>query len=250
MRIALALCLLLCTAAKADSFQPIPADAQADQVLDALKMRGDTLKDFSGDVTLTTTDQTTADSTAQVGNVLFQQLGDGDGRIRVHFTQHVEGDKYTKEDHEFTLADGWLVDRDYLKKNEVRRQVVRPGQKINLLKLGEGPFPLPIGQSREEVRRQFDVSLIAPAKDDPAGTVHLLLKPNPLTDLARKYSQIDVYVDRQNGMPTQIVTLDNDAQRMQSTVISNLHMNSGLKDADFSLPQVDGWDQTVEPFRP
>jgi outer membrane lipoprotein-sorting protein len=142
------------------------------------------------------------------------------------------------------------VDRDYLKKNEVRRQVVKPGEKINLLKLGEGPFPLPIGQTKEEVHQQFDVSLVPTAKDDPPQTVHLLLKPKALTDLARKFTQIDVYVDRQNSMPVQIVTLDADGQRTQTTVIDHLRLNAGLSDADFALPKVEGWDQTEEPYQP
>jgi hypothetical protein len=47
--------------------------------------------------------------------------------------------------------------------------VLRPGEKVNLLKLGEGPFPLPIGQKRDDVKRQFDVTLAKPEKGvDPA----------------------------------------------------------------------------------
>ena len=29
--------------------------------------------------------------------------------------------------------------------------MLKPGEKLNLLKLGEGPFPLPIGQKKEDV---------------------------------------------------------------------------------------------------
>jgi outer membrane lipoprotein-sorting protein len=240
---------LACATLHAADFAPIPPDPSVDQVLDALKTRGDNLKGFTADVNLTESDQATGDSTGHLGSLVFQQLGKGDGRIRVTFKQRTEGDKVFDEDHQYTLADGWLVDRDAIKKNEVRRQVVKPGEKIDLLKLGEGPFPLPIGQDKEQVHAQFDVSLIAGAKDDPAQSVHLLLKPKPGTDLARKYAQVDVWVDRPTGMPVRIVTQDVSGERVQTTLLTNVKLDVQLNDTDFALPPVTGWDQTEEPYR-
>jgi outer membrane lipoprotein-sorting protein len=241
-------CLPGLTLAAQEVFTPIPAHATIDQVLDALKIRGDTLGSFTADVKLTEVDQATADSSANVGRVWFQKRPNGDSRIRVQFTQRIEGDKTFAEKHEYTLADGWLTECDYQKKTEVQRQVVKSGEKINLLKLGEGPFPLPIGQDKQDVHRDFDVSMIPAAEDDPAGTVHLTLKPKPKTDLATRFSQIDVWVDRQSGMPVQIVTLDSSGERTQTTQLSDIHLNATLSDLDFALPQTQGWDVTQEPY--
>jgi len=221
-----------------------------DQVLAALQTRGDTLHDLSADVALTVTDQTTATSDSESGTILLQQSGGGDGRVRIHFMQRTEGNKIFDEDHEFTLADGWLVDRDFKKKHEDRKQVVRPGDKVNLFQLGDGPFPLPIGQKPQVVRNGFDVSLVAAQKDDPPDSVHLLLKPKPQTDLASKFAQIDVWTDRQMGMPVRIVTVDSDGQRSRTADLTNIKLDAHLTDADFSLPNEPGWDQVVEPFRP
>ena len=41
---------------------------------------------------------------------------------------------------------------------DTNRFRARPGEKVNLLKLGEGPFPLPIGQPKEDVHREFIVT--------------------------------------------------------------------------------------------
>ena len=260
MRIALWIAVWMgCTAfARAESaltptgagdFAPIAADASADQVLDALKARGDTMRDFSCDVGVTEVDEATADSSSHGGKVLFQKLDNGDGRIRVSFNQSTQGTKIFKEQHEYTLAKGWLIDRDYDKKNEVRRQVVRPGEKLNLLKLGEGPFPLPVGQDRADVKKEFDVTKVDAAKDDPADTVHLQLKPKAGSDFSRKFTQIDVWVDRTVGMPVRIVTRDSSGDRTQTTDLTHIRLNQGLGDADFTLPKVDGWDVTEEPYR-
>lgn len=241
------LLLFLAGTARAQ-FHAIAPEATADGVLDAMQARGQEMRDFSAAVTVTAVDQATMDTSSQGGRVLFQKLPGDQGRLRVDFDQRTEGDRIIQEKRQYTLADGWLVERDYDKKTEIRRQVVRPGEKIDLLKLGEGPFPLPVGQKKEDVYKQFDVTLAAPDKTDPSGTAHLKLTPKPSTDLARRFTQIDVWVDRQLGMPLRIVTLDNAGQQSVTTDLTGIRLNGGLKDDDFALEKVAGWDTTEEPF--
>jgi outer membrane lipoprotein-sorting protein len=131
--------------------------------------------------------------------------------------------------------------------------VLRPGEKINLLKLGEGPFPLPIGQEKQDVNRLFDVSKPESAKDEgaaPPNTVRIRLKPKPGTQFAKKFSFIDVWVDRTSRMPVRIDTLDANEGIARSTELSNLRVNGGLTDDNFSLPKIDDqeWTRHDEPF--
>ena len=44
------------------------------------------------------------------------------------------------EKTEYLLDGQWLIDRNYRAKNEVKREVLKRGQKMDLFKLGEGPF--------------------------------------------------------------------------------------------------------------
>src|SRR6185295_13773023 len=96
--------------------------------------------------------------------------------------------------------------RNYKKTTQVTRTVLQPGEKMNLLKLGEGPFPLPIGQKKEDVYRLFDVKQIAPNPKDPPDSIHLQLKPKPGTAFARRFGMIDVWVDRKTHFPAKIRT--------------------------------------------
>src|SRR5207248_3656709 len=161
----------------------LDGSSDLDAILDALDARGKNLKDFSADVALHTADNRTGEDTAQIGSMNFQSKGSDDSRIKVSFDkkQMDDGGKKTtvKQRLDYVLEDGWLTDRDYQKKLEVRRQVLRPGQKMNLLKLGEGPFPLPIGQDKTEVKKQFDASKVETTKDDPKDTAHVKLIPKP-----------------------------------------------------------------------
>jgi outer membrane lipoprotein-sorting protein len=228
-------------------------DSDLDTTLDALNARGQNLKDFTADVALHTADNRTGEDTAQIGTVTFQNRNNGDSRIKVGFDKKESdnGDhKITqKQKLDYVLEDGWLTDRDYQKKLEVRRQVLKPGQKMNLLKLGEGPFPLPIGQDKDDVKKQFEASKIPAAADDPKDTVHIKLVPRPGSQFEKRFKQIDVFVDTKTNMPARIDTVEK-AGTTRSTELKNVKLNTGVKDEAFVLPPIanDGWNRREEPF--
>lgn len=222
-----------------------------DEILDALDARGRNLKAFVADVSLTEGDAALANEVTRTGRAAYQDLGDGQARLRVTFNDRDTGKRTFDEKIEYLLQGGWLTDRDYKKKIEVRRQVLRKGEKIDLLKLGEGPFPLPIGQKKESVHEQFGVEKVAVTKDDPAGTVHVRLTPKAGGQFARKFDEIDVWVDAKTHMPARIDTVQGESVR--TTVLKNFTVNPEppLKDADFALPRIDQgeWDLHEEPFK-
>jgi outer membrane lipoprotein-sorting protein len=246
-----------CSAKDAAPAAPAPAPAaapagemSADAALDALDQRGQGLKSFDADVKLTETDESTQLSSTRTGHVWFQKKPADDARLRVLLDKKEDKTKIIDEKIEYLLDGGWLDDRDYNKRIEVRRQILKPGEKVNLLKLGEGPFPLPIGQKKEDVKKLFDVTKVKPDKEDPAGTVHLELKPIKGTQFARKFSAIDVWVDTKTGMPRRIDTLDLKQTTTRSTELTDVRINPDLTDADFNLEkiQAQNWNVHEEPF--
>jgi len=223
-----------------------------DAILDQLDARGKGLQSFTADVALAESDTTTGDTSTRSGKVAYQLKPNGDGRIRVTFdTRDAGGGRAVKETLVYMLDDGRLVDRNYRKKSQTTRQVLRPGEKINLLKLGEGPFPLPIGQPKEEVHKLFDVKKVEPAKDDPPGTAHLQLLPKPDTRFARQFTSIDVWVDSESHMPRRIDTMDAAQTTLRTTELNNVHVNPKVSDADFKLEPIDpkSWNIVEEEFR-
>jgi outer membrane lipoprotein-sorting protein len=236
----------------ATSRPSLTADSTIDQILDALDSRGQGLSDFTATVKLTHINGATGDAASLAGTVYFQRKDDGDTRIRVNFLKKIEDDKIFDEHHEYILDAGWLIERDYKAKKEMKHQVRKPGEKLDLMKLGEGPFPLPIGQKKEDVKAQFDVKKIDPARDDPPGTVHLQLAPRPDTQLARKFRLIDVWVDTANSMSARIQTTDNgnpDAPDVKVTDLTDVKVNTGLGDKDFAQDDLPGdWMHVTDSY--
>ena len=231
--------------------RPLSGDSSVDEILTALDARGRNLRSFVADVKLTEIDEATQLESERTGRVWYQKQNDDD-RIRVVFDKKVEGRFVKNEKIEYLLDDGWLVDRDYRRSVQVKRQVLRPGEKVNLLKLGEGPFPLPIGQPKEQVHREFEVTKGGLVGSDPKGTVHVTLKPRPGTRLAEKFNAIDVWVDPKSNMPVRIEVLDVNETTRRQTDLTNIKVNPepALGDRDFALPRVDEnqWEMHTEPF--
>ena len=228
------------------------ADPAVDGVLNALQNSGQHLHAFTADLALTETDTVMGTGTVRNGRVWYQLQPDGTARLHVVFNDKSMNDKPAQPEKKEYLLDGpWLVDRDYPAKVEARRQIAHAGEKVNLFQLGKGPFPLPIGQDPAEVKSLFAVTRVEPAGDDPPGTDHLKLTPKPGTDFARKIYALDVWVDRKQGMPVRIETVDAPQTTDRQTDLKNLRVNPtpGVGDGDFALPPLGpGWNQHDEPL--
>jgi hypothetical protein len=219
----------------------LSAASSIDDVLDALDQRGDTLEDFTANVALATADTSVGNEEKLTGKLWMQRLAGGDdSRVRVLFDRKQVNENPPKADRqEIMLSQGKLTERNYIDRREVQRQILKPGQKMNLLKLGEGPFPLPLGQDKADVHRMFEVQKIAAAKDDPAGAIHVQLKPKPGTQFETKFATIDFWVNPASRMPVKIVTEDPNQTTMRTTELNDVKINAKLTDKDFALDPVD-----------
>jgi len=238
--------LALCGAARGMS-----QTSSVDEVLDGLQAAGDNLKDFTATAKMSDINNATGEATVHVGDVAFQKKPDGDARFQINFTKKIEGEKTLPQSHVYLLADGWLTERDYVRKYEHRSQVAHLGEKVELLKLGSGPFPLPIGQKKEDVKNLFDVKKVDPVKDDPAGTIHLILTPKSKTEYAKKFQSVEVWVDPATAMPKRIDTTDVTGNSSKSTELQEMKINPGLSDKDFALPSIEGqgWNQVEDALK-
>jgi outer membrane lipoprotein-sorting protein len=226
----------------------LQADSSIEQILDALHTRGQGLQDFTADLAMAEIDALSGDTTTLNGKAWYQAPAEGQGRLRVLFDSRQVGQRIDKTARqEYLLDDGWLIERDYRRKIQIDRQVLKPGQKMNLLKLGEGPFPLPIGQPREEVLRLFEVKKAEAKAGDPANTVHLDLIPRPETQFARRFKSIAVWVDTQTHFPRKIETIDTRETSIRATDLTSIRINSTLDGKVFVLDKIgDDWRKQSE----
>lgn len=231
----------------------LAGNSSVDDVLTALRDDGKLVKSFTADVSDDEQDTIHATEFTRTGKMWFVIAPNGDATMHLILDQKTVGNnkKPVADKVEYLLDKGWLTIRTFDTKNEVHVQLVPAGQKVNLFELGKGPFPFPIGQNPDDVKKQFDVTIPPPDKDnpDPPGTIHLLLKPKANNPLAEKFFSIDVWVDTKTKMPAQVMTTNNRQTEIKTWTLPNLKLNTTVNQGDLTLPQLPpGWRSTEKPL--
>lgn len=243
----------------ADGDIELTQESSIDDLLDGLDRAGKDLTSFQANVQLTEIDNDTGTPTKRPGKVLLQRDGE-DVMFRATFAGVIferKGETGLRpEKIEYVLRNDELIDRNYQKKTQVIRKLPPPDGKRDLLKLGEGPFPLPIGQAREEVRKQFDVTEVDPGDDAqnelgvPAAenSRRLRLTPKPGTNLAEDFKWLEIDVGLNDGMPQKVITLNPTGSTAKVTDLSNIQVNIALPKSAFDLEPIDRneWDVRYE----
>lgn len=169
------------------------------------------------------------------------------GRFAIHLDKLLvpAGDIWRGEpQNRWYIFDGqWLLERNHDDRVAIRRQLVTPDELAagrDPLGLGEGPFPLPLRAKKDAVLARYTVTLVAPAADDPAGTVHLKLVPH---DAAAEVQQLDLWYDRTTLLPVKAVQVAEDEAVI---TLRDVETDTDLPPATFdtALPAESGW--TVE----
>jgi len=239
-----------CLSADTYADKSAPTTQQAlDHLLEGLDARGRNLSTLEATLAKSEVDLSLGEDTeTRTGRIIYDRNADGAVRIRVSLDKLKIGEKIQEARIEYVLLDGVLIDRNYRSKVEMQRIVQKPGQKLDLFKLGQGPFPLPIGQPKEAVYEQFEVSEQPAGQDAPPNTAHLKLVPKPGTELARKFASIDVWVERSDFLPRRIETMNAARTILTRTQLDDVKLNAQLDAKAFALEKVSEkeWNIKIE----
>lgn len=225
--------------------------------LDKLERSGRETRDFSAGVTMERIDALSDDREVRRGRVVVEGLPGAGRRIAVIMEEHIDGSGRGSADNRlFIFEGGWLLEFDTPRKRLTRRQLVRPGETIDPLRVGEGPFPVPLGQPRADVEREFEVSLgtlpDAPLfkrlADRSDQLFTLALAPRQGRPLAQDVKQVRVTYERATLAPVAIEVLAG-TEDITRVLLRDPTLNGGLDDAKRALlspPQFDAAAWTVD----
>jgi len=219
---------------------------ELDVVLTRFEKAGDDLHDLKCEVQYTVTqlikenDDDPDEVQTYIGNIKFVK-SEQETVSLINFKKWTDGMTWTKKEIWYLFDGRILLIADEVPKTRSKRELVKPGEKIDPFKLGEGPFPLPFGQKKADLLAEFEVTLLPAQPDDPADTDHLLFKPQPQTSLAPRYQKIELFVCRDLkatalGLPVKIVAVDIKEQVVKRVYFKKIKINKGLKAEQITLP--------------
>ena len=229
--------LTACTAVARDSSAD-EAKKRIDDILTRLQARSDGLRDIRCKVRFVEEDRINLSKRTKIGTLQFM-MSDPNPYFLVHF-KRIEIDDLLGKQEWYLFTGRWLYQAIERLKQVTKRELVRPGEKIDLFDLEKAPFPVPFGHKKETILRHFDVTLLPPAKGDPPDTDHIVCVPKPTSELRRRYDKLELFVSRNVHLPIRIVVTRNDGLEVNTADfpdLSSASINVGLTDKDFAKPK-------------
>lgn len=195
----------------------------------------------------------TGDTEARTGKVYYQGAGEkSPAKFRIHFETLRQGKGPKIRDVIDYAFDGtWLTVRKQRTKQMTRYQVAPPGKKVNPLRLGKGPFPVPFGQKAQTVIKYFRVSTRPVKKTDPADTDYLNLITRKKYRKDFSIVSLEMWIDRKTHLPIKISARDRSDNITTVTLNRKSIKTPGKFPAGtFTLPRPPiGWEYHVEKYR-
>lgn len=228
-------------AASADS----PLNPKVDELLTRLETAASDLRDFAAGIAYERFDALLDETERRFGRLVLEGQGK-DRKLALLFDEFIDGSGRADRSRDHWLfIDGWLVDINEKAKTVTERQVAPPGSTFDPLKLGEGPFPIPLGQPKAEVLKRFAVEDLgqsdAPLLKSLPPCRGLKLVPRDGTDFAKETSSVEVWYEPETLSPLGLVLREVNGDQVTVRLVKPVR-NAGLSDADRALlvkPAVD-----------
>ncbi len=213
------------------------SQARIEEILTRLEKRSNGLQDIRCKIIFVEQDKINLTERTKWGDILFQ-VTEPNPRFLIHFAKTAADGILGKQ--EWYLFDGrWLYQAVERIEQVTKQEMVRPGGKVDFFDLESAPFPLPFGQKKDEILRNFDVTILSSGPNDPKDTDHLVCIPKPKSRLHDKYDKLEFYVHRTVNLPTRVIVTRNGGLEIIRTDFPDLSeqsINAGVKSKHFRKP--------------
>lgn len=196
------------------------------------------------------------DPTVKLGQIWYMNA-DPVPKFLAHFRQSRLGNRLNEIDERHMFDGEWYVELQSATRTLTRRLIRRPDEEINPYRLGEGPFPVPFGQKKSDILREFEVAIVEPGDGKsaaPSNTHHLRLTPREDSQTGRTYKRVDLWIGtpehEYSGLPVKVRAskLDPSGQVNSHITVtfSEARLNQGFSSNTFELRKPPGYEEIVE----
>ena len=240
-----------------DSHQPAAGlDQKVDKILTRLEQR--TINDIQAKVSWSVKDMIAGSSVEKKGDIWYRTMKPA-AKFLVAFDEKIDHSRNRKrkltEKHMF---DGrWYIELQQATKTFTRRELRRENEVGNPYALGDGLFPLPFGQKKADILKEFEVAVMEPSNDDPAKTDHLRLTPRAGTRTGNKYVWIDFWVlqtGKLSGLPVQVRLGKKEGTGHVSEEVTvkftDVRLNKGFSPSIFDIKKPPGYHSPPDKLLP
>ncbi len=264
---------------KPDTTTSAPAvDPAVMAILKRLEAAGEKYPNITANIDYKVDMLQTGDTESRTGRVYYQGPTEKTpAKFRIHFDTLRQGKgPKIKDVVDYAFDGAWLTVRKERIKQMSRYQVARPGEKVNPLQLGKGPFPVPFGQKADTVIKHFrpttrptrntGVSLVdrstgvspvkkhgrdghATLKTDPKDTDYIKLTTRRRYRKEFSVVWLEMWISRKTSLPVKIVAEDR-SENQTTVIFKDTKTPKSFDKKIFTLPRPPaGWEYHVEKFK-
>ncbi len=220
---------------------------QTKAILNRLQAAGDRYTTLTADVNYVVEMRMTGETETRDGWVAFQKNTETTpDMFRIHFdTLKLDQGKKTASKLDYIFDGQWLTVAKHNIKSMTRFQVAKPGEKIEALRIGKGPFPIPFGQKTDDMIKCLQITTRDAEPDDPANTDYLKLIPRKNYEDQLNFKKMEIWIDRETNLPVKVVVRDRN-KNVTTAEFSNIKTQSAIDPSLFQMEKPAGWDLTIE----
>lgn len=232
--------------------KPEVDDEVVDQILSRLESRQ--IDDLRAKVVWESGDAVNpAGTLRKMGEIWYRQEKPV-AKFKVRFARKVVNKRAIDLNEEHLFNGETYTELNEETKSVISRVIRDPGDRRDPYKVGEGAFPLPFGQRKEDILREFEVTRLLPKDKDPKNTDHLKLIPRKGTVSAQRYKAVEFWINKPDsdsaGLPVKVRTIERspaaDEQSYIDVLFENIQVNTGIGGAIFQIDTPDGFQETYE----
>lgn len=241
----------------------------AEELLTALETAGNGMKTFAAEISYARklSEIEGGETQERTGRLVFDQTPpSGDEklplrRFRVDF-EKLRVDNRVRDERQSFIFDGqWLAEVRPVEKQVMRRRVVKDGKRFDPLAIGEGPFPIPIGQKKSKILERFEAELVHPEdgwgdvstakfpSEALADTYQLKLTPREGTAEHRQYETVRVWYIKDSLLPRMAWTDERNGESTE-VFLRGMRLDEALEGGEtvFDTKPPPGYDEVIAEY--
>jgi len=242
-----------------DTKQPVEEKTNAvDTVLKQLNKKTSELMSYQAQIEYNFIQPLLESEKLQKGVFYYAKLGK-ESKLRLNFqTRKIEDEEEEKYVEEYIVLDGacltypghqfkgtWAVLIDYEIEAVKYIQLAEPkepNKPVDVFDLASRNFPMVGFTKIEDMKKQFEVTLVEQKKSEPEDFIQVHLKVKPNSVYKHDYISIDFWIDKKLGLPAKIVAVTTEEDIYQIKFLKP-KVNKGIdkKVFEFKIPK--GFDE-------
>ena len=255
----LSLCLACECPKSSDTEQPVEEKADTvDTVLKQLNKKARELTSYEAQIEYGFVQPLLESETLRKGVLYYAKLGKK-SKLRLNFqTRKLEDEEEEKYIEQYIVLDGadlthpghqfkgtWAVQIDYEMEGVKYIQLAEardPNKPVDVFDLASRNFPMVGFTNIEDMRKQFEVTLVEQKKSEPENFIQVHLKVKPNSIYKDDYIYIDFWIDKKLGLPAKVVAVTTEEEIYRIKFIKpKVNKKIDSKIFEFKIPE--GFDE-------